>query len=296
MNETMTLKTLLGDYPVTEALKQGKVSSPLVRFEFADIKPPSQGFKRTVRNLEFDVSELAIMTYLVAKAHGAPLVLLPAVVMGRFQHPLIVYNAERGPLAPGDLAGRRVGVRSYSVTTGAWIRGILADDYGVDLDRIRWTTFEEPHVAEFRDPSNVERAPAGKDLTAMLLAGELDAAIVGAAPTDPHLKTLIPDPASAARAWQAKNKALQVNHLVVVKSSLSQSRPDVVREVYRLLLESRKASGLPKPGETDFNPYGVEANRRNLEVAIDCAFRQKLIPRRFTVDELFDDVTRALNA
>jgi len=295
MNEPVTLKTLLGDYPVTAALKKGEVSSPLVRFDFADIKPPSQGFKRTVRQLEFDVSELAIMTYLVAKAYGAPLVLLPAVVMGRFQHPLIVYNAERGPLAPEDLAGRRVGVRSYSVTTGAWIRGILADDYGVDLDRIHWVTFEEPHVAEFRDPANVERAPAGKELTAMLVNGEIDAAIVGAAPTDPRIKTLIPDPAAAARAWHAKNRALQVNHLVVVKASLSRTRPDVVREIYRLLSESRKASGLPKAGEIDLNPYGLEANRRNLEVAIDCAYRQRLIPRRFEVDELFDDVTRGFN-
>lgn len=296
MNEPVTLKTLLGDYPVTAALKKGEVSSPLVRFDFADIKPPSQGFKRAVRQLEFDVSELAIMTFLIAKAHGVPLVLLPAVVMGRFQHPLIVYNAERGPLAPGELAGRRVGVRSYSVTTGAWIRGILADDYGVDLDRIRWVTFEEPHVAEFRDPANVERAPAGKELTAMLVNGEIDAAIVGAAPTDPRLKTLIPDPSAAARAWHARTGALQVNHLVVVKASLSQARSDVVREVYRLLVESRKASGLPKAGEIDLNPYGLEANRHNLEVAIDCAYRQRLIPRRFEVNELFDDVTRGFNA
>ena len=108
------------------------------------------------------------MTFLLARAHGTPLVLLPAVVLGRFQHPFLVYDRERGPLAPGDLAGRRVGVRSYSVTTGVWVRGILADDWGVDLGRVTWVTFEPPHVAEFRDPPNVERAPAGKDLMAMV--------------------------------------------------------------------------------------------------------------------------------
>jgi 4,5-dihydroxyphthalate decarboxylase len=247
-----------------------------------------------VRDLEFDVSELAIVTYLIAKAHGKPLTLLPAVMMARFQHPLIVYNAERGPLAPADLAGRRIGVRSYSVTTGAWLRCILAEDHGVDLERINWVTFEDAHVAEFRDPPNVARAPAGAKLLDLLLAGEIDAAVVGdGPPSDPRLKTLIPDPAAAARAWHAKHGAIQVNHLVVVKSELSKSNPRAVQEVYRMLLESRNAAGKPAAGELDLNPFGVAANRRNLEIAIECVYRQGLIPRRYKVDELFDDVTRA---
>jgi len=296
-SKTVTLRTLIGDYPVTAALKSGQVRSPHVRLDFADIKPVSSGFKRTVRDLEFDVSELAIVTYLMAKAHGKPLTLLPAVLVARFQHPLLLYNAERGPLAPGDLAGRRVGVRSYSVTTGAWIRGILADDYGIQPEQVKWVTFEEAHVAEFRDPPNVERAPAGAKVVDMLLAGEIDAAIVGdGPPADPRLKTLLPDPAAAARAWHAKHGAIQVNHLVVVKNSLSKSNPQAVREIYRLLVESKQAAGLPQPGALDLNPFGVEANRRNLEVAVDCCYRQGLIPRRYAVDELFDDTTRTLGA
>ena len=292
--EPIRLSSLLGDYPGTRALKKGEVRSPDVAFDFADVKTPSAAFKRVVRDLEFDFAELAIVTYLMAKAHGKPLVLLPAVLMGRFQHPYLVYNPERGPLSPGELAGRRVGIRSYSVTTVTWIRGILADDYGVDLDRVKWVTFEEAHVAEFRDPPSVERAPDGKDLTGMLLAGELDAAIVGAVPTDPRLAPLIPDPAAAARAWQRKHGALQINHMVVVKQTLSKSNPRAVREIYRLLVASKDAAGPPKAGEPDTTPFGVAANRRNLEVAIDYVHRQRLIPRRFAVDELFDDVTRAL--
>jgi len=297
VSKTVTLRTLIGDYPVTAALKSGQVRSQHVRLDFADIKPVSSGFKRTVRDLEFDVSELAIVTYLMAKAHGKPLTLLPAVLVARFQHPLLLYNAERGPLAPGDLAGRRVGVRSYSVTTGAWIRGILADDYGIQPEQVKWVTFEEAHVAEFRDPPNVERAPAGAKVVDMLLAGEIDAAIVGdGPPADPRLKTLLPDPAAAARAWHAKHGAIQVNHLVVVKNSLSKSNPQAIREIYRLLVESKQAAGLPQPGALDLNPFGVEANRRNLEVAVDCCYRQGLIPRRYAVDELFDDTTRTLGA
>jgi 4,5-dihydroxyphthalate decarboxylase len=292
---TQTLRALIGDYPVTAALKSGAVGSPHVRLDFADIKPVSSGFKRVVRDLEFDVSELAIVTYLIAKAHGKPLTLLPAVLVARFQHPLFVYSAERGPLAPGDLACKRVGVRSYSVTTGAWIRGILADDYGIRPEQVKWVTFEDAHVEEFRDPPGVTRAPAGAKVVDMLLAGELDAAIVGdGAPADARIRPVIPDPAAAARAWHARHGAIQLNHLVVVKDALSRSDPDAVRAVYRLLAESKRSAGLPKAGELDLNPFGVAANRRNLEVAIDCCHRQGLIPRRYAVDELFDDTTRAL--
>jgi 4,5-dihydroxyphthalate decarboxylase len=237
-------------------------------------------FKRVVRNLEFDVAEMAIMTYLVAKAHGKPYRLLPFVVMARYQHPYLVYNAERGEISPKDLPGKRVGVRSYSVTTGAWIRGILADDYGVDLSRIQWVTFEEAHVAEFRDPPNVQRAPAGKDINAMLLAGELDAAIVGAVPSDPKLKPVIRDPEAAGKKWGEKHRAIQLNHLVGVKDTVSRAAAD---EVYALLLASKEAAGDPP-----MLPHGLEANRRNLEVAIDCAYKQQMIPRRFAVEELFE--------
>ena len=270
------LNTLMGDYPVT---KQFRTHTD--KFAFAEIKGgPAGAFKRVVRDLEFDVAEMAIITHLIAKAHGKPYRLLPFVVLARFQHPFLVYNAARGALAPEDLHGKRVGVRSYSVTTGAWIRHILAEDHRVDLSRIRWITFEEAHVAEFRDPPNVERAPAGKEIMAMLQAGELDAAIVGAIPKEEGIRPLIRDPEAAGKRWAEKHGAIQLNHLVVVKHSVSR---DMADEVYRLLVESKKAAGNPP-----MLPHGLEANRRNLEMAIECAYRQALIPRRFAVDELFE--------
>lgn len=272
----MKLKTLIGDYPVTKQFR-----THAERFEFAGFQGSvATMFKRVVRNLEFDVAEMAIMTFLVAKAFDKPYRLLPFVVMARFQHPYLVYNAARGVLRPGDLHGKRVGVRSYSVTTGAWIRGILMEDHGIDISRIQWVTFEEAHVAEFRDPPNVQRAAAGKDINAMLLAGELEAAILGAIPKDENLKPVIPDPEAAGRKWGEKHGAIQLNHLVGVKNTLPKATAE---EVYRLLLESRKAAGDPP-----MLPHGLEANRRNLEVAIDCAYKQDMIPRRFKVDELFE--------
>jgi 4,5-dihydroxyphthalate decarboxylase len=270
------LNTLMGDYPITRQFK-----THTDKFAFADVKgSPATAFKRVVRNFEFDVAELAIMTFLIAKVHAKPYRLLPFVVMARFQHPFLIYNAARGTLAPEGLNGKRVGVRSYSVTTGAWMRTILAEDHGVDPSRIKWVTFEDAHVAEFRDPPHVQRAPAGKEITAMLLAGELDAAILGAVPQDPKLKPVIPNPEEAGKRWGEKHGAIQLNHLVAVKKSLSREMAD---DVYRLLVESKQAAGNPP-----MLPHGLEANRRNLEVAIDCAHRQGMIPRRFTVDELFE--------
>jgi 4,5-dihydroxyphthalate decarboxylase len=142
----------------------------------------------------------------------------------------------------------------------------------------------------------VQRAGEGKDLVTMLLAGEIDAAVVGdRVPTDPRIKTVFADPAAAAKAWQSKYNAIQINHMVVVKESLTRSNPAAVRDIYRMLKESKARAGLPAAGQPDMNPFGITANRRNLEVAIDCVFEQGLIPRRFSVDELFDDVTRTLD-
>lgn len=297
MTDQMTLSFWLGNYPNTAALKKGEVRSDLVTFDFPEVKIANRGFKSIVREAKYDVGELAIGTYLQAKAYNKPYALLPLCVMGRGQHHTIAYNPEHGTLGPSDLNGRRVGVRAYTQTTGAWLRGILADDYGVDVNSIRWITFEDPHVAEYKDPDFVTRAPEGKELVQMLLDGELDAAIVGDSLPDPRLKHLIPNPEEAARKWAGTHGGVPINHMVVVRDHISKSRPDVVRDIFRMLRESKEAAGLPEAGTPlDALRFGVEANRRSLEIIIDYCFRQQLIPRRFTVDELFDDTTRALGA
>ena len=274
----MRLKTLLGDYPVTKALKSGQVVSSLVQLDYADVTPPHAGFKRVVRDLEFDVAEIAIVTFLMAKAFGKPYTLLPAVMFGRFQHPYLVSILD---IKPKQLEGKRVAIRSNSVTTVAWLRGILTDDYGVDLTKVRWITFEDAHVAEFKDPPNSERAAAGKTALNMLLAGEVDAAILSdPVPQDPRLRPVIPDPQAAIEDWRRRKAPLQINHMVAVKTTLAKKIRD---EVFRLLSESKRLAG----EKTENSPFGIEENRRNLEVAIDYVHRQGLIPRKFSVDELF---------
>lgn len=271
----MKLKTLMGEHAIMAQFK-----TRTDKLEFVECKGSAAPFfKRVVRAHEFDVAEMAIVTYLIAKGFGTPYRLLPVAILARYQHPYLAYCPEKRPgLTPENLPGKTLGVRSYSVTTGAWLRCILAEEHGVDPASIRWTTFEEPHVAEFRDPPGVERAPAGKEITAMLLAGELDAAILGAVPADPRLAPLIPDAEAAGRRWGEKHGAIQLNHLVVVKNTVSRQQAE---ELYDFLVQSKQAAGNPP-----MLPNGLEANRRNLEVAIDCVYKQKMIPRRFAVEEL----------
>ncbi len=293
--DKVKLFTLMGSYSNALALKDGRIQSDLLEFEFADVKVSNTAFKPLVREAKFDLAEVAIVTFLQAKLYGKPYVLIPATVVGRGQLHTIAYNPERGHLRPGDLNGRTVGVRAYTQTTGAWVRGILAEQYGVDLGSLNWITFEESHVAEYQDPPNVRRASEGKQLVQMLLDGELDAAVVGDKFPDPRLKPLIPHAEAANRAWSQTHGGVPINHMLVIRQELAQSRPDVVREVYRVFREAKEAS-FAKVGMPELDPlrFGIEPNRRSLEIIIDFAVRQGLLSRPFTVDELFTDTMRAL--
>jgi 4,5-dihydroxyphthalate decarboxylase len=281
---TIRLRTLLGDHPGTSALKNGSIKSDLVEFDFVDYSPTNRGFKPMVREQAFDVSEMAIVTYLMAKSFDKPMELLPNVVVARFQHAYALCNARKAPLKPTDLNGKRVGIRSFTTTTGAWLRGILANDYDVDLNSIDWVTFEDAHVAEFRDTT--KRAPAGKQIVQMLIDGELDA-VLGEKVEHPDLKPLFADAAAEEKAWFAKYQVLPINHMVVVSQNLSDEHPDAVREIHRMLAESAKAS----PAAPHFS---ADEMRRSLDLITQYTAQQGLIPRAYVIDELFDDVTRAL--
>jgi 4,5-dihydroxyphthalate decarboxylase len=290
-----TLNACFGTYPQTQALKSGQIKSDRVVLNLTEVNPVYKAFATMVREQKFDISEMALVTYLQAKAYGKPFVLMPATMMGRFQHGAMLYNSERGTVTPESLPGRRVGVRSFAQTTGCWLRGILWKDYGLDNSKVKWVTFEDAHIPEFRDPPGVERAADGKDMTEMVLDGELDAAIYGGVmPTDPRFKSVIPDPDTAAQEWYKKYRTVPVNHIVVVKSSLSRSDPGAVREVFRMLQASKKAAGLPKRGVIDTIPYGFSALKPALDLMSSYALEMNIIPRRYSVEELFDDTTRVL--
>jgi len=291
---TTTLKTNLAAYPQTEAIRDGRVTSDLVTLDICGPEQAHNGFKAMLRENAFDAGELAIVTYLQAKAYGKPYVALPAPISGRFQHHCAGFNRELGHLDPKDIEGKQVGVRTYAQTTGLWIRGVLQHEYGVDLDKVTWMTVGEGHLAEYTDPPNCVRLPKGSDIGQMMLDGELAATLQGVdLPKDPRVERLVPDPFNAAKDWYAREGVVPINHLFVVHEDIAKQRPDIVRELYRMIGESRDLTegGLPDP----FPPMGFDANRKGIQLAIDWAFEQKIIPRKLSMDELFDETTASLN-
>jgi 4,5-dihydroxyphthalate decarboxylase len=286
----LTLRTNLADYAVTKAMKDERVKSDIVTLDCCGPQKAHNGFKAMLRENKFDAGELAVVTYLQAKVYGKPYVLLPTPISGRLQHHCAGYNIDFGHLDPKDIEGKKVGVRTYTQTTGLWIRGVLRHEYGVDLDKVTWMTLGEGHLAEYSDPGNCVRLPAGSSIPQMMLDGQLDAALLGEdMPKDPRVRTLIPDAHNAAQAWYAREGFVPVNHMFVVHQDISKKHPEAVREIYRMIAESRKFAEGDVP--VIFPPLGLEANRKCLQTAIDWALDQKIIPHRMSVDELFDDVT-----
>jgi len=284
------LSAVIGDYPHTRALHRGEASSPKLDLKIADLRSAPEAIEAMVRSQAFDVCEMPVVTFLQAHLDRRPLVLLPATLVGRFQHGAAIYDCGRGEIAPDSLAGLRIGVRSWARTTGVWVRGILADDYGFDPTLVDWVTFEASHLPAFADPSR--RAPADKHIVPMLLTGELDV-VIGETSQEARVRTLIPDPAAAAKEWHRKRRLVPINHMVVVRQDLARDHPWIVEEFYDLLWRSKHAGGVADSG-VDMAPFGVDANRPALELIIAYAAKQGIISRPVAVDDLFDDRVRRL--
>jgi 4,5-dihydroxyphthalate decarboxylase len=301
----MVLKTALGTYGNTEALKSGRIKIPGITLEYSSITPTFKAFKPMVENLEFDVSEMAITTYLLARAFDRNITLLPVVVMRRFQHNLLAVNRKSGILEPKDLVGKKVGVRAYTQTTGVWLRGVLERDYGVDFRKIAWVTYEGAHVSAYKDPEWVERAPEGKTLAGMLASGEIDAAIGAGKVDSPDVHPLWPNVEEVEAEYYRRTGIYPVNHMVVVKSELADANPTLMRTLFDAFKASReeylnqlRAQGPSTPEDEatlrmqrlvgDPLPIGVEANRKAIETVVLYAFEQKILPRPYTVEQLFD--------
>jgi 4,5-dihydroxyphthalate decarboxylase len=282
----VALRAAIGRYPHTEAILSGAIASPLLRLDCVDLPVPSRAFAPMVRDARHDVSEMAIATFLMAKAWGKPLVLLPVTLAARFQEGALLCRKDGPVQRPEDLAGRRVGVRAYSQTTALWLRGVLAERHGLAADAVRWVTFEDAHVAEYRDPPFVARAPQGSDLLAMLKSGELDAAVFGNdLPGDPALRTVFRDVAGAGAAFQARHGFVPVNHLVCVRQELAESQPALVVEVARMFGAATAGSGLPQ-GRAALDPA--------IALAIRYCTEQGLLPRSMTVEDAWAGLPAAV--
>ena len=213
---------VLGDHPHFAPLRSGEVAPEGLELEFVDVEPTNRAFAPMLREGRYDISEMAITVFLQAVEVGKPVWLLPVVAVGGFHHGSIYCNPATGVSAPGDLAGRRVGVRAYSQTTGLYVRGLLAEEHGVSADGITWVTTEGSHVAEYEDPANVERSD--ESLLGLLERGEIDAAILGPGrqPT-PWCVPLIPDAATVGEAWGTRHGLIPINHMVCVGPAIAES-------------------------------------------------------------------------
>lgn len=302
----MSLKTAVATYPHTQGLKDGRVTIPGLQLEHVEVSPITGAFRRMCRSLEFDVCEMAITTYLTARAFGKPFTALPVFVMRQFHHAPIVYNLKAGVASPKDLEGKRVGVRAYTVTTGVWARGILATEYGVDLSRITWVVNDEEHVQEYQKayPPNVVYQ-AGANFGQMLASGELAAAIGAGKVDSPDVRPLIANAAEAEASWYLRRGIYPINHTVVVKDSLMEADTTLAPRLFRAFKDAKElfmaqlaAGGELSPDARtladrrrivgdDPLPNGVGLNRAALEAVIRFAHDQKILPRLVKPEEIF---------
>ena len=303
MTGSVTLRIAVGPYDHVRALKDGSVRSERVRLDFVEVEPITRAFRRMARDLEFDVSEMAITTHALAYAFQKPITALPVILSRGFHHGAIVCLHGSAIRGPADLVGRKVGVRAWSQTTGVWVRGILKSDYGIDPAAATTVTEEDAHVREYQDPPHVVRAAAGKTLRGMLLAGEIDAAIALRPAADPKdVRTVIPDADATAAQWYRKTGVYPVNHVMSVKTDLLRQHPWLGGELLSLFAaakeQARAQAPAPAPASAearlralvgdDTLPYGMARNRVGIEMLLRFAAEQQLTPRIYRPEELFD--------
>jgi 4,5-dihydroxyphthalate decarboxylase len=307
------LKTVTRTQGNNRALKDGSVKPRTFAFDFEEVDPLIAAFRRMVRGNEFDICEMAITTYICAKAHGKPMTAVPVFLVRAFHHGATVVNAKSGIRTPKELEGRNVGVnRGYTVTTGVWARSVLQDEHGVDLSKVTWVLSGDEHVAEYRPPANVVPIDKGKTIADMLASGELAAAI-GVEANSPDVKPLIPDALEAGLSALRRRGHYPINHTLVIKDELIAKHPDLAADVFeaftrakRRYVEALEAGKIDKSSEVDEVhrrvmeitsdplPYGIAPNRNVIEELIRHALTQGIITKSVMADELFAPSTRTL--
>jgi 4,5-dihydroxyphthalate decarboxylase len=290
----LRLRAAFANYPHTAALKDGRVGSDTVALDFEEVEPITRAFRRMVRTGDFDLCEIAVTTLAQAHFYGKGLTALPVVVMRGFHHHALMCPTGSKLRGPEDLAGKRIGVRAFSQTTGVWLRGILLDEHGVDHRDITWVTAEDAHLAEYPDPPNVERIRPDQDLRTMMLNGEIDAGVALVGIDETKIRSVFPDPEAASAAWYRKVGAYPVNHVICVKTALLDANPGLAEELFRMFVTAKAAATEPSAEERfrllvdgDPVPYGLEANRAGIEICVRYAAEQRLVPEAYTPEVLF---------
>ncbi|MFS2006877.1 ABC transporter substrate-binding protein [Duganella sp. CT11-25] len=314
------LKIAIAEHPHTAAIRDGSIPIEGVDAEFVTVKPQIGAFRRMVRDVEFDVCELAPTTYIIARAYGAPFVALPIFVVRRFHHGGLLVRPDAGIHSPKDLEGKKVGVRAYSVTTGVWNRQVLIDEFGLDASKVTWVVDDEEHVTQLKLPANVIHAAADTSLADMMAKGELVAGLEGAAgigrtgaPTggwqevEADYPDLLPNAARIEAEYYARTGVYPMHGTIVVKDAVLAEHPWIAKSIYDAFDQAKqqwlerldaglattagdkKYQALQKIVGHDPLPYGLKENLKTIETLEATAFKQGLTPRRMSIGELFVD-------
>lgn len=305
------LTVALGDYGATAGLKEGRNPVVGARLHFASVEPVLNAYRAMVRDLAYDVCQLTPTTYMIARSRGAPYKALPVFLSRRFHHAGLVCRADAGIAAPKDIEGRRVGARSYTLTSAVWTRGILTSEFGVDCNAVDWVVNDEEHILDFQLPPNVTRVSRDRTLVQMLVSGDLDAAFVSRkdlgrlAESGIACHDLFPDAKPLEKDWFDRTGIFPMHALIVVKEQLLNEAPDLVRSLRAAFQKSHddwladlhhadKPSGADMPYLNlckivgpDPLPYGVKGNLPSILALQDFALQQGLMTRRMGVDEMF---------
>ncbi len=320
----LRLKMAIATYSHTAALKDGSIPFEGITPEFVNVEPQIAAYRRMVRNVEFDVCELAPSTYMIAREHGSPFKALPIFVSRNFHHSGFVYRPDAGIGKPKDLEGKNAGVRAYSVTTGVWGRGILQNEYNIDISKITWWVDDEEHVTTLKLPSFVKHVPAGKSLVSMMAAGELQAGFTGNAglgrtgapkegwaagavkPAETNYTEFFKDSRKIEAEWFKRTGIYPFHGIIVVKDSVLKEHPWVAKSLFKAFTaaKERYVKQLPPPDKVsgkdklmaelativgDPLPYGIKANLPSIEALIRYVHQQGMIQRSYAVNELFVD-------
>jgi 4,5-dihydroxyphthalate decarboxylase len=277
------LKLVFGDHPSVMPIKNGEIIVPGADLEFIHFDATHDAFKPMVNGQAFDICEMAMTTLVMAKGYGRPLHMLPAVMIGRLQQPFASVNANVEMSGPADIAGKRIGVRSFAQTTVTWLRGILKEEYGADLDSANWISFEDGHIPEAPDPTT--RAATGKKMSQMLFDGELDI-VLGLKSDDPRVKPLIPNSEAAGRAWYDKHQCFAINHVVAVTEDMVADHMDLLVEFYAALKRSKAM--MRQPNGPDPRPMGFDGISNSLDLLITYANSLGLLPGPIKAEDLID--------
>lgn len=310
-----SLQTVLRMQGNVAPLQDGRVKVDGFDLSILDESRMDGAFRRMVRSHEFEISELALTTYVVAREYGAEFTALPIFLVREFHHGAILFNKDAGIQDPRQLEGQRVGVdRGYTVTTSVWARSILAEEHGVDVSKITWVLSSDEHVADYQLPGNVEYLAEGLELRDELNKGALSC-VVGFFTADipDEYQNIVPlhsDGLEAGLNAYKERRHYPINHLMVVRNDVLTANPQLPQALFEAFSKSKAlyvddlvGRRLEQPSHIDDMhlriaqlgddplPYGIAPNRDLLTDYLEHCHSQGVLRQSVAVEDLFHPAT-----